>query len=149
MVWGSHAGGSNIFWTHPDQPWGPTTLLKWVLGLFPGDEVARVWCWPPTPFSADVMYTKNYTSNSPSYQLGLLWDSLYIYPPSNTLQVHNKNQMSASKGCMQCAPDCLISHRYVQHFTHTAQSLSISLTKCLFILQLHSPLSISTLPVAT
>jgi len=26
-VWGSNPGGSKIFHTHPDQPWGPTSLL--------------------------------------------------------------------------------------------------------------------------
>jgi len=27
MVWGSNSSGGKIFSTHPDQPWGPTSLL--------------------------------------------------------------------------------------------------------------------------
>ena len=58
------------------EPPRPTLRLnqppvKWIPRLFPGEEVARVWRWPPTYSSADVMYTKSYTSAFPLCLLGM------------------------------------------------------------------------------
>jgi hypothetical protein len=37
MAWGLNVGGSEIFCTHPDQPWSPPSLsVQWAPGLFPG-----------------------------------------------------------------------------------------------------------------
>jgi hypothetical protein len=66
-------------------------LVQWVPGLFAGHEVARVWRWPPTPSSAEVMYTKSYNSISPLWLLGMQWNSLYIYPYSSNLQAYNND----------------------------------------------------------
>jgi hypothetical protein len=47
---GSNPGRSEIFCTHPDWPWGPTSLLYSGYQVFPRGKAARVWCWPPTRF---------------------------------------------------------------------------------------------------
>jgi hypothetical protein len=41
--------GGRIFCTHPDQPWGPTSLLYNGYRVFPGGKVAGAWRWPPNP----------------------------------------------------------------------------------------------------
>jgi hypothetical protein len=37
---GSNPGGVEIFYTHPDQPWGPPNLLHNGYWVFPGGKVA-------------------------------------------------------------------------------------------------------------
>jgi len=73
---------------------------------------------------------------------------------------HNNNQTRASKSICS-GPRLLIWHRYIQWpqtadltqicatFYSNSIKLSKSLTKYLFISQLHSPLSISAVPVTT
>ena len=73
MVWGLNPFGGEIFRTHPDWPWGLPSLLHNGYRVFPGDKVAEVWCWPPTPSSAEVkerveLYS---TSTPPSGLRGL------------------------------------------------------------------------------
>jgi len=41
-------GGSKIFCTRPDQPWGPPSLLYNGYWVFPAGKAAGAWCWPPT-----------------------------------------------------------------------------------------------------
>jgi hypothetical protein len=53
-VRGSNLGGGEIFCTHPDRLWGPPILLCKGYWIFPSNKAARTWCWPPTPFNAEV-----------------------------------------------------------------------------------------------
>jgi hypothetical protein len=50
MVRGSNPVGGEIFRIHPDQPWGPPSLLYNGYWVFPGGNAAGAWRWPPTPF---------------------------------------------------------------------------------------------------
>jgi len=44
MVQGLNASGSEIFFTHPDQPWSPSSLLyNGYQGSFLGGIAASVW----------------------------------------------------------------------------------------------------------
>jgi hypothetical protein len=51
---GSNPGGSQIFRTCPNWPWGPSTFLYNGYGVFPGGKTAGAWRWPPTPSSAEI-----------------------------------------------------------------------------------------------
>jgi len=55
-VRGSNPGGSEIFCTRPDGPWGSPSPppIQWVPDLFLGSKAAGAWRWPPTPSSAEV-----------------------------------------------------------------------------------------------
>jgi hypothetical protein len=44
----SNSGGSQIFDTRPDWPWGPPSPLYKEYRLSPGDKAAGAWPWPPT-----------------------------------------------------------------------------------------------------
>jgi hypothetical protein len=35
---------SEIFYTRPDRPWGPPSLMYNGYRVFPGGKVARAWC---------------------------------------------------------------------------------------------------------
>ena len=62
----SNPGGSEIFRTRPDRPWGPPSLLYNGYPVFPRGKAAGGWCWPHTPiFSAEVLNRVE----------------LYLYPP--------------------------------------------------------------------
>jgi len=54
MVGGSNPNGDKIFCTHPDQLWGPTSLLYNEHWVFPGGKAAGAWLSPPTPSSTEV-----------------------------------------------------------------------------------------------
>jgi hypothetical protein len=41
---GIDPGGGEIFCTHPDQPWGPPSLLYGGSQVIPGSKVAEAWC---------------------------------------------------------------------------------------------------------
>ena len=43
-----------IFFTRPDRPWDPLSLLYNGYRVIPGGKVAGEWRWLPTPSSADV-----------------------------------------------------------------------------------------------
>jgi len=43
MVRGSNPGGSEIFRTRPDRPWGPPSLLYSGYWVFPGGKAAGSW----------------------------------------------------------------------------------------------------------
>jgi hypothetical protein len=45
---GSNPGGGEIFLTHPDRPWGLTSLLYSGYRIFPGGKAAGASRWPPT-----------------------------------------------------------------------------------------------------
>ena len=45
---GSSPGGSEIFLTRPDRPWGTTSLLNSEYLVIPRCKGAGVWRWPPT-----------------------------------------------------------------------------------------------------
>jgi hypothetical protein len=47
-------GGSKIFCTHPDLPWGLLSLLHNGYRVLPWGKAAGVWRWPPSSFSAEV-----------------------------------------------------------------------------------------------
>jgi len=40
--------GGEIFCTHPDWPWFPSSLMYSGYWIFPRSKAARAWCWPPT-----------------------------------------------------------------------------------------------------
>ena len=44
----SNPGGSEIFRTRPDRPWGPPSLLYNGYRVFPGSKAAGAWRWPAT-----------------------------------------------------------------------------------------------------
>jgi hypothetical protein len=52
----SNPGGSEIFRTRPDRPWGPPSLLYNGYRVFfrSGSKAAGALRWPPTPSSAQV-----------------------------------------------------------------------------------------------
>jgi hypothetical protein len=60
--YGSNPGWGEIFRTHPDQPWGPPSLLYNGYQVFPRGKATGAWCWPPTPFNAEVEKEQSYTS---------------------------------------------------------------------------------------
>jgi hypothetical protein len=62
-VRGSNSGGGEIFFTRPDRPWGPPSLLYNGYRVFTGGKAAGAWCWPPTRE----------------------WVELYLYAPSRLL----------------------------------------------------------------
>jgi len=65
-VWGSNAGGVEIFRICPDQPWGPLSLLYDEYRVFPGGkERLRRDADPSPSSSAAVMKEYSYTSTSP------------------------------------------------------------------------------------
>ena len=43
-VWGSNPGGSEIFRTRPDRPWGLPSLLYSEYRVVAGGKVAGAWC---------------------------------------------------------------------------------------------------------
>ena len=54
-VWGSNPGGGEIFHTHPDQPWGPPSLLyNGYQVSFPGVKQPGRGVDHPPPSSAEV-----------------------------------------------------------------------------------------------
>jgi len=53
-IQGSNTGGGETFWTRPNRPWSPPSLLYNGYRVFPRDKAARAWRWPPTPSSTDV-----------------------------------------------------------------------------------------------
>jgi hypothetical protein len=57
-----------IFRTCTEQLWRPPSLLYTGYRVFPRDETAGAWRWPPTPFSAEVKERVE----------------LYLYSPSGT-----------------------------------------------------------------
>jgi hypothetical protein len=70
--------------SHKSRPaLGPPRLLYNGYRVFLGDEAAGSWCWPPTPFSAEVKKEYSYTS-IPSGLSGVLRDTftngIYIIP---------------------------------------------------------------------
>ena len=58
VVWtirGSNPGGSEIFHTHPDRPWGPPSLVyQWYWVPFPGVKQPGLGFDHPYPSSAEV-----------------------------------------------------------------------------------------------
>jgi hypothetical protein len=48
-VWGSNPGGSEIFRTRPDLPWGLPSLLYNGYWVFSEDKTTGAWRLPPTP----------------------------------------------------------------------------------------------------
>jgi len=71
-VRGSNPGGSEIFRTRSDRPWGPPSLLYIGYRVFSGVKAAGAWRWPPTPPSAEVK-GRVYTSTPPLGLRGLFW----------------------------------------------------------------------------
>jgi len=72
-VRGSNLGGSEIFRTRPDRPWGPP----------PGHLVgksARAWCWPPTHLTPRLKKEKSYTSTPALGHRGMVYGELYLLP---------------------------------------------------------------------
>jgi hypothetical protein len=69
-VQGSNPGEGEIFRTHPDQPWGPPSLLYNGYRVFPRGNAAKVWCWQHTPFQCR----------------GHERVELYLYPPSRPVR---------------------------------------------------------------
>ena len=65
-VRGSNPGGSEIFRTRPDRPWGLSSLLYNGYRVFPGGKAAGAWFWPPTRSSAKVKERIELYLNSPS-----------------------------------------------------------------------------------
>ena len=53
-VRGSNPGGSEIFRTRPDLPWGPSSLLCNGYQVFTEGKAAWAWRLAPTPTSAEV-----------------------------------------------------------------------------------------------
>ena len=47
VVWGLNAGGGRCFGPTQTNPEAQPASCTISTGLFPGDEVARVWCWMP------------------------------------------------------------------------------------------------------
>jgi len=83
-VRGSNPGGSEIFYTRSDRPWGPLSLLSIGYRVFSGGKTAGAWRWPPTPFSAEVKLRVELYLYSPS---GPSWPVLgstlpYLYTKS-------------------------------------------------------------------
>ena len=66
MVRGSNPGGDEIFYTFPDQPWGPPSLMYNEYWVFPG---GKEWpghdADPSPPSSAEVKKGYSYTSTPP------------------------------------------------------------------------------------
>jgi hypothetical protein len=80
----SNPGGSEIFYTRPDRPWGPLNLLNIGCRVFPEGKAAGAWRWPPTPSSAEVKLRVEIYLYSPS---GPSWPVLgstlpYLYSTS-------------------------------------------------------------------
>jgi len=69
-VRGSNPGGGEIFYTRPDRPWGPASLLYNGYRVFPGGKAAGAWRLPPTPSSAEVKERVQlyiYSTSGPSW----------------------------------------------------------------------------------
>ena len=58
--------------THPDQPWGPPTLLYNAYQVFPRGKAAKAWRWPHTPSEVEVKERVQQYLYSPSDLSGLL-----------------------------------------------------------------------------
>ena len=63
-------GWGEIFFTHPEWPWGSTSPLYNEYRVFPGGKAAGAWPWPPTPSSAEVKERVQLYLYSPS---GISW----------------------------------------------------------------------------
>jgi hypothetical protein len=77
----SNPAGGKIFCTHPDQPWGQSSLLYNWYQVFPRGKVARPWHWPPTPISTKVegrVQLYIYTPPGPSWPVPG-WNLIYCY----------------------------------------------------------------------
>jgi hypothetical protein len=62
--------GGEIFYTCPDRPWGPPSLLYNGYRVFPGGKAAGAWRWPPTLSSAQVKERVElylYSTSGPSW----------------------------------------------------------------------------------
>jgi hypothetical protein len=91
MVRGSNPGGSEIFRTCTDRPWGPPSLLYNGYRVFPGaKERPRRDADPSPPSSAVVIKGYSYTSTPPMGRTActepqcLYKGDLYLYPLHST-----------------------------------------------------------------
>jgi hypothetical protein len=65
MIWGSNPGGGEIFLTHPDRPWGPSSLI------YNGYRVDH-----PPPYIAEVREREELYLYSPFGPHGMLYDEI-------------------------------------------------------------------------
>jgi len=75
---GSNHGEGEIFFTCPDRPWGPPSLLYNRYRVIPGGKAAGTWRWSPTPPGVEV---KEYicTSALPLGLHGLFYCKFYPF----------------------------------------------------------------------
>jgi len=58
MVWGLNPGGGKIFYTCPDRPWGPPSLLYDGYRVFPGGKERPGHDADPLPPSSAIGHEK-------------------------------------------------------------------------------------------
>ena len=109
--------GGEIFRTRPDLPWGPTSLLYNRYWVFPGGKAAGVWCWPPTPSSAEVEGRVELYLYSPS---GTSWPVLGVTFTFTVLPLPLHCECSYSRHIVQ------IMHFEIKHTLHTTAPLKMT-----------------------
>ena len=155
--------GARFLWIHPDQPWGPTS--------FPYNEDRVCFLEMKLRGSGTDHPTLQVLWSHIQRAISLLplcvclaCNGTAICPYSNSLQAYNNNWTRGSEDICSdprlpdLTPICATFH------TNSTQAFNVTQTvclfyssthpsqchsNCLFILQLHSPLSISSVTVAT
>jgi hypothetical protein len=110
--------GDDIFYTCPDRPWGPPSLLYSWYQVFSRGKAVGTWCWPSPHLAPRLKKEQSYTSIPPLSLRGMFWGDLRLYftqlHPENVHRIFMKLSTSSAVPC--CA-----------HFQHNPLNTSCPL----------------------